>query len=97
MDKKSLPEPLTNEAGDVRELTKADFAKMRPATEFFTVEELAGLKRLRGQRGRQKTPLKDRLSLRLDHDIVAYFKAQGTGWQTRINDTLRHVIDQTQR
>jgi uncharacterized protein (DUF4415 family) len=29
------------------------------------------------------------LKLRLDPDIVEYFRATGPGWQTRINDTLR--------
>ena len=32
---------------------------------------------------------KDRLSLRLDHDIIAWFKAQGPGYQSRINAVLR--------
>ena len=31
----------------------------------------------------------DRLSLRLDHDIIAWFKAQGPGYQSRINAVLR--------
>lgn len=28
-------------------------------------------------------------SLRLDPEVVTYFKATGAGWQTRINDALR--------
>jgi uncharacterized protein (DUF4415 family) len=30
--------------------------------------------------------------LRIDPDIVDYFRATGQGWQTRINDTLRKAI-----
>lgn len=30
-------------------------------------------------------------TLRLDADVVAHFKAQGAGWQTRINDALRRA------
>ena len=32
---------------------------------------------------------KDRLTIRLDHDIVTWLKRQGRGYQTRINSILR--------
>ena len=32
------------------------------------------------------------VSLRLDRDVLERFKADGPGWQTRINDALRKVI-----
>ena len=32
---------------------------------------------------------KERLTIRLDPDIVARFKADGPGWQSRINAALR--------
>lgn len=32
---------------------------------------------------------KEHLTLRVDADIVAAFRASGAGWQTRINDILR--------
>jgi uncharacterized protein (DUF4415 family)/uncharacterized DUF497 family protein len=34
---------------------------------------------------------KQAVSLRLDPDVIAYFKAGGPGWQTRINERLRLV------
>ena len=34
---------------------------------------------------------KQAVSLRLDPDVIAYFKAGGPGWQTRINEHLRLV------
>ena len=37
-------------------------------------------------------PVKTHLSLRLDEDIVAWFKRQGTGYQTRINAVLRSYV-----
>lgn len=50
------------------------------------------LRRLRGQRGPQKSkPVKTRVSLRLDPDVVAFFRKNGAGWQSRINDALRKV------
>jgi uncharacterized protein (DUF4415 family) len=34
---------------------------------------------------------KQALKLRIDADVVEYFRATGPGWQTRINDALRRV------
>jgi len=51
------------------------------------------LRRLRGQRGRQKSkPLKVRVTLRLDPDVVERFRRHGRGWQSRVNATLRKVL-----
>jgi uncharacterized protein (DUF4415 family) len=36
---------------------------------------------------------KQQLTMRLDADIVAYFKAQGRGYQTRINAVLRSFVE----
>jgi len=35
---------------------------------------------------------KDRLTIRLDHDIVEWLKKQGSGYQTRINAILRSYM-----
>ena len=37
--------------------------------------------------------VKRSLSLRLDADILAYFKSQGPGYQTRINAVLRSYME----
>ena len=37
-------------------------------------------------------PLKSHISLRLDNDIIAIFKAEGKGYQTRINKILREAV-----
>ena len=73
---------------DTRELTKEDFARMRPATEVAP-HIVEGYRRTRGQ---QKAPTKDRISIYLDADITAHFRATGKGWQTRLNDTLRRAV-----
>ena len=31
------------------------------------------------------------MTLRIDADVVEYFRKTGPGWQTRINDTLRRA------
>jgi len=33
------------------------------------------------------------MSIRLDADVVAYFKSQGEGYQSRINETLRKELN----
>ena len=35
---------------------------------------------------------KDRLTIRLDHDVVEWLKKQGKGYQTRINAILRSYM-----
>ena len=35
---------------------------------------------------------KTQITLRLDVDVVAKFKASGDGWQTRINDALKSWV-----
>jgi uncharacterized protein (DUF4415 family) len=87
----ALP-PLTDEEGEVRELTEADFALMRPASEFLPKEFLDAMRRRRGERGPQKAPTKKLVSLRLDQDVLERAKAGGPGWQTRINDILREAL-----
>ncbi|MGH7025526.1 MAG: BrnA antitoxin family protein [Caulobacteraceae bacterium] len=47
----------------------------------------------RRARGRPRSPAPKRLvSLRLDPDVVARFRASGPGWQTRINEVLREHL-----
>ena len=43
-------------------------------------------------RGRFYKPLKRLKSMRLDEDVLAYFQAQGPGYQTRINRVLRAAM-----
>ena len=40
------------------------------------------------QRGSQQRPTKAPLTVRYDHEVVAYFKSTGAGWQTRMNEVL---------
>ena len=39
------------------------------------------------------TPTKVLTSIRLDADVLAFFKSQGSGYQSRINDTLRKEVN----
>jgi uncharacterized protein (DUF4415 family) len=78
---------------DIPEWTEVDFARARPASE---IPELAAFfERMRGARGPQKTPVKERVGMRLDADVVRHFRDGGPGWQSRVNDVLRaHLASQ---
>jgi len=45
------------------------------------------------RRGLQPLPPKADVSLRVDQDVLEWFKAQGPGYQTRINTVLRAFRD----
>ena len=45
------------------------------------------------RRGLQPLPAKSSISLRVDQDVLEWFKAQGPGYQTRINSVLRAFRD----
>jgi uncharacterized protein (DUF4415 family) len=49
------------------------------------------------RRGVFYRPIKQQLTLRLDADVVAWFKRQGGGYQTRINTALREYAGKAQR
>ena len=70
------------------ELDEAMMAQARPAEEVFP--ELVAAYRAR--RGPQKRPTKVPVSIRLDPEVVEYFRATGEGWQGRINEALVEYI-----
>jgi uncharacterized protein (DUF4415 family) len=54
-------------------------------------EEMLGPPVLRRGRGPQKAPTKVLTTMRLDADVIAFFRAQGPGYQSRINEALRRI------
>jgi uncharacterized protein (DUF4415 family) len=46
------------------------------------------------KRGVFYKPVKQQLTLRLDADVVDWFKRQGEGYQTKINAVLRKHVEQ---
>jgi uncharacterized protein (DUF4415 family) len=36
--------------------------------------------------------VKELVSLRIDHAVLEYFRADGPGWQDRINDALKKLV-----
>jgi len=43
-------------------------------------------------RGKFYRPVKQSLTIRLDADVLAWLKSQGSGYQTRINSLLRNAM-----
>jgi uncharacterized protein (DUF4415 family) len=72
--------------------------KDRKATLNFWKEGVAhkGVAQLRAKRGRPPMAAgerKEQIALRLDADVLAWYRAMGTGWQTRMNAVLRAFRD----
>ena len=76
------------EVSDNPELTKADFAKARPFAEIFPDLDAS----IRKGRGPNKLPTKKLVSLRLSPEVIEHFKSTGSGWQSRIDETLRKAV-----
>jgi uncharacterized protein (DUF4415 family) len=74
------------DAVDSPELTDEQLAQARPFAEVFP--DLA--ESIRRSRGRPKAEKRlQHVSIRLDPEVVAKFKATGKGWQSRINEVLK--------
>jgi uncharacterized protein (DUF4415 family) len=87
--------PLTDKSGEVRELTKEDIKRFRPADEVLPPQLLAALpKRKPGQRGAQKRPTKEPVTVRYSRDVLEYFRTTGPGWQARMDAALKEWVAQ---
>lgn len=49
------------------------------------------------RRAELRVPAKQTVTIRLDADVLAWFKEQGAGYQTRINQLLRQYMQAQQR
>lgn len=49
------------------------------------------------QRGKFYRPLKEQVTLRLDADVLHWFRQSGSGYQTRINAALRRFVEEDER
>ena len=77
-----------DDVSDNPEWTAEEMAKAKPFAEVLP--ELAAS--ARRARGKQKVPTKQLVSLRLDRSVIDAFKAEGPGWQSRMNEALKRAI-----
>lgn len=73
---------------DDEEASEEQLAQARPFAEALP-ELYASIQRARG-RPPVESP-RQHISLRLDPDVIAKFKATGKGWQGRINEVLKQA------
>ena len=76
--------PLTDVTGEVRELTIRDLKSFRTGHSLP-----ASLQRKVDVRGPQRSPTKERITIRLSRDVVDQFRETGDGWQTRVDAALQ--------
>lgn len=86
MEEARAYKPTAEELERARTFKNTDFSDCPKMTK----EDLKHFKRV----GSIYKPLKSRVTLRLDKDIIEVFKAEGRGYQTRINEVLREYISE---
>jgi uncharacterized protein (DUF4415 family) len=84
---------IADAPGKDRAPTAAEDKKMANAVVvsgggYAAVRQAVAQKRQRGERGPQVAPTKQLVSVRYSPEVLQYFKATGSGWQTRMNEAL---------
>jgi uncharacterized protein (DUF4415 family) len=82
--RKLQPPPLDFD-DDAPELTDDEIKELRPAREWFAEHDIP----MPTPRGRPKAETtKVSVTIRIDGDVIDYFKRSGPGWQTRMHAVL---------
>jgi uncharacterized protein (DUF4415 family) len=81
----------SNRAGTVAQAAAGKKRRSRPLTLAAAAEDRKG--RLAIADLEYYRPLKKPVTLRLDADVLAWFKREGRRYQTRINQALRQVME----
>lgn len=63
-----------------------DFSDIPPMTDEMWARGVV-------RKGLKPVPPKQQLTLRIDQDVVEFFKEQGRGYQTKINQLLRAYME----
>jgi uncharacterized protein (DUF4415 family) len=85
----ALSRPLATNA----KLPEKTAAIVNDADNRAWAQDMLGVPVLKRGRGPQATPTKVLTSVRLDADILEFFKAQGSGYPSRINAALRTAVE----
>ncbi len=78
---------------DTFELTDAQMAEMRPASQALPKALYTELTRRRGRPPGDK-PAKVLVSVRVAPDVLAKLRASGPGWLTRAEEALRRLVEE---
>lgn len=83
-------------AREDKQITAA--AKADPDAQPLTPKQLKAMVPLRALRGRPKSESpKQLVSVRYSPEVLAYFKATGEGWQSRMDGVLRQYVSRRSR
>jgi uncharacterized protein (DUF4415 family) len=58
-----------------------------------SVDELRTVVAARRTRGPNKRPTKEQVAVRYSPEVLAYFRATGAGWQSRMDEALREYVE----
>ena len=83
ISKKSLTDWERLDAQQDRDIDLSDAPEITP--EMFAKAVV--------RRGLKPPPSKQQITIRLDEDVLRWFRAQGEGYQTRINSLLRAYME----
>ena len=59
-----------------------------------SADELRRVVAARRTRGPNRNPTKEQVAVRYSPEVLAYFRATGAGWQTRMDEALREYVSQ---
>ena len=90
------PQPAKHKSSSVK--SKTDWVRLKAGgagtlAKDHPEADVAHIVRGVVRRGLQPLPSKASISLRVDQDVLEWFKSQGPGYQTRINTVLRAFRD----
>ena len=90
-------EVIARAPGDDRPLTPDEEGRWNTAVfvnggGYQAARAAVAQRRKPGQRGRQRSPTKQLVSVRYSPEVLAYFKSQGAGWQTRMDEALKQWV-----
>ncbi len=63
-----------------------DYSDIPPLTPEFFADGIV-------RKGLKPVNRKDQITLRIDHDVIQFFKEQGRGYQSKINQLLRAYME----
>lgn len=89
MKRASISRKSQTKYGDLRKMTDATIVRDGDAPEW-SPEMFA---RAVARKGLKPIPTKSLLSLRIDSDVIAWFRSQGRGYQSRMNSLLRAYME----
>jgi len=73
--------------------TSGAYRRRRRVKTDPTLDDAGAIRTLMvAERGEFYRPMKEQITLRLDKDVIAWFRTGGEGYQTRINEALREYV-----